>query len=182
MEEIWKPIKNYEGLYEISNFGKIRSLDRTVPIRNSTKFIKGSLRKPQKKDNGYLFVILYKDSKSKNHYIHRLVAKNFIDNPSLKETVNHIDGNKENNNINNLEWSTRSENSIHGFKNGLCKSCEKHYKSKLTNSDVLEIKNILKNTNLTQNEIANIYGVTQSTISAIKLNKKWKNLNGFSQY
>ena len=94
IQEIWKPIKNYEGLYEVSNFGSIRSLDRTVKaaIRNNN-FIKRKGRNitPKYTQQGYQFVLLYKDGVSKSMFIHRIVAIEFLDNTDLKLAVNHKD-------------------------------------------------------------------------------------------
>lgn len=108
-KEIWKDIKGFEGIYQISNTGFVKSL-RTNNIR-----ISGN------NGNGYRYVPLSKHGKVKNHYIHRLVALAFIPNPLKKYTVNHSDGNKNNNHVDNLEWATQSENSQHGFDNGLIK-------------------------------------------------------------
>lgn len=104
MKEIFKDIKGYEGLYQISNFGNVKSLKRNIIL------------KPSSNRKGYLHIILYKNHKSKNSIIHRLVAQAFIPNPENKPQVNHIDGNKRNNNVNNLEWVTNSENQKHAFK------------------------------------------------------------------
>ena len=111
MEEIWKDIKNYEGYYQISNYGNVRSLDR---IDELGRLIKGREKVKQKqhynKDNCYLNIILYKNGQKQRFYIHRLVAEAFIPNPENKPQVNHNDRNKKNNKIDNLEWVTISEN------------------------------------------------------------------------
>lgn len=115
MEEIWKDIKGYEGLYQISNFGRVRSLERKVKGRKyRRKFLS-----IQKNKNGYQKVGLYNSPNHKSISIHRLVALNFIPNPHNKKCVNHKDGNKENNKVNNLEWVTHSENMKHAFTKGL---------------------------------------------------------------
>lgn len=112
MQEIWRDIKNYEGLYQISSLGNVKSL------RNN-KILKPGIR------NEYYIVSLCKGGKQKSKTIHRLVAKTFIPNPKNKEQVNHIDGNKLNNRIENLEWCTNQENIIHSWKNGLSKVTQK---------------------------------------------------------
>lgn len=104
-KEIWKDIKGYEGFYQVSNMGRIRSID-------------GVTRKPVKYGL-YLTIQLSKNGTEKLFYIHRLVALTFISNPLNKKEVNHIDGNKLNNMVKNLEWVTRRENAIHSIKNGL---------------------------------------------------------------
>lgn len=102
--EIWKPIKGYEGLYEISNYGRVKSLARTwVTGHNSIVRSKDESILAPKKDRGYLRVGLLKNGKRKLFSIHRLVAEHFIPNPLNKPEVNHRDGNKENNHFSNLE-------------------------------------------------------------------------------
>ena len=111
-QEIWKDIKGYEGLYKISNLGRIKSLPRNGTIKNE-RIIKYSLDK-----YGYPQVILH-NKKYKCFRVHRLVAKTFIPNPENKLTVNHIDGNKLNNCVDNLEWNTVEENNNHALRMGL---------------------------------------------------------------
>lgn len=108
MMEIWKPIKGYEGFYEVSNKGNVRSIRKNT-ILSQTVGVK----------NGYCYVGFCKDGQNKKMLVHRLVAIAFIDNPEGKRTVNHIDGNKKNNAVENLEWATYSENHKHAFANGL---------------------------------------------------------------
>lgn len=102
-EEIWKDIEGYEGLYQVSNLGRFKSVFRYFKILKCTKY-----------KDGYVRVDLYKNGKVKRYLAHRLVAQTFIPNPQNKPQVNHIDENKENNCIENLEWCTRSENMNHG--------------------------------------------------------------------
>lgn len=112
MQEIWKDIKGYEGLYQVSNLGNVRSLC----FKNSNKI---KLLKTSPTNCGYYKVQLYKNGIPKMHYVHRLVAKSFIENPLLKPEVNHLDGNKSNNKVNNLEWATDKENQDHATDTGL---------------------------------------------------------------
>lgn len=117
--EVWKPVKGYEGFYEVSNFGNVRSLDRYVEQKQHSgtmfkRLYKGKLLKPRKTNSGYFLVTL----KSKQVLVHRLVATAFIPNPDNKPCVNHIDSCRTNNHANNLEWVTQSENVQHGIKNG----------------------------------------------------------------
>ena len=115
MKEIWKDIKNYEGMYQISNFGNVKTLSRIIYGKNGkiTNKISEKILKPIKSKNNYLQVILYKNNKKKNFYIHKLVAIYFIDNPENKKEVNHIDRNTNNNHVSNLEWVTSKENMKH---------------------------------------------------------------------
>lgn len=115
MKEFWKEIKGYEGLYEVSSLGRVRSMDRWVAHRdNSKKFIKGKIRKPSSSKNDYLFVMLYKGNQHKFHLIHRLVAEAFLDNPNHLTEVNHKDENKTNNCVYNLEYCTHKYNANYG--------------------------------------------------------------------
>ena len=120
MKEIWKDIKGYESFYQVSNLGNVRSLDRYVKNGTSNRNIKrGRVLKPCINHKGYLQVHLVANGNSKLVVIHRLVAKAFIPNPQNKAQVNHIDGNKKNNNVRNLEWCTNQENVIHAINTGL---------------------------------------------------------------
>jgi hypothetical protein len=120
--EIWKPIKGYKH-YLVSNRGRIKSLDRKVAsgIKNNNQTIKyGRTLKPALKKNGYLTIMLYQEpGKRKTLTIHRLVCQTFIENPDNKPMVNHINGNKTDNRVKNLEWCTLSENMQHAIKNNL---------------------------------------------------------------
>lgn len=120
--EVWKDIKDYER-YQISNYGRIRrkATMRNVGIKNVSKvFREEKILKPLKLTKGYLGIVLYSDNvKAKTFKIHRLVALSFIPNPNNLPQVNHIDGNKENNCVTNLEWITNTENQRHAIKNGL---------------------------------------------------------------
>lgn len=104
----------------MNELGQVRSKDRMiVTIDGKSYFRKGKLLKPKKHKDGYLFVTLTKEKSKKNFYVHRLVAEAFIPNPENKPQVNHINGNKTDNTISNLEWVTNAENSRHAYNNGL---------------------------------------------------------------
>ena len=118
MEEIWKDKKNYEGLYQVSNLGRAKSLDRYIKGKgHSLQLKKGRILKPMKDNNGYLKVRLCNGEKSKTFNLHRLVAEAFIDNPDNLPYVNHKDENKTNNVVTNLEWCDRSYNNNYGTRN-----------------------------------------------------------------
>lgn len=113
MSEIWKDIKGYEGLYQASNLGRIKSL------RNYHQT--GRILKTFKRPNGYLIVTLCNRGKQTTKSVHRLVAETFIEKESNKDQVNHKNGNKEDNRVDNLEWCTCKENINHAWENGLSK-------------------------------------------------------------
>jgi hypothetical protein len=120
-KEIWKEIEGYEGYYQISNFGRVRSVDRLIPFKGRPRkhkgcVIKGSL---SGRNRDYVTVILKKRGECKNFNVHRLVAIHFIPNPDNKPTVNHKNGNKQDNSVSNLEWATYKENINHAQKMGL---------------------------------------------------------------
>lgn len=121
----WKPIKDYEGIYEVSNDGKVRSLNKEVNVSNqygakAKRIIKGKMLK--KVFNGMYYVVgLSNKNKIKQCLVHRLVAEAFIDNPNRYNCVNHIDGNKLNNNVVNLEWCTKEYNTKVAWEDGLVK-------------------------------------------------------------
>lgn len=122
MKEIWKNVVGYEGLYKVSNLGNVLSIPR-----QGTHSKKEYLLTKTKTKKGYLNVTLLKKCKPFYTGVHRLVAQAFIPNPQDKPQVNHIDGNKENNCVNNLEWVTNEENMQHSWKTGL-RSINKSYK------------------------------------------------------
>lgn len=103
--EKWKAVEGYEGLYEISDNGNVRNV-----VTNKVLSQRGN-------GNGYIRIELWKDGKGCKFYVHRLVANAFIDNPNGKPEVNHIDGNRGNNKVDNLEWVTSSENTRHAIRN-----------------------------------------------------------------
>jgi hypothetical protein len=146
--------------YLVSNFGNIKSKRYDKPL-------KGFLN-----NCGYKRVQI---SNSKNkHFVHRLVAEVFLEKIIGKDFVNHKDGNKTNNKVENLEWVTRSENDLHAFANDLRKSKkgENHHNSKLKKNEVVEIKKYLSN-GFNCTYISKIYNVSRKTINDIKLKKTW---------
>lgn len=110
-DEVWKPVKNFEGLYEVSNLGRVKGLNRIKPDGHRQK---GMIRKSHLTPDGYAIVRLSKDGKSYTRKVHRMVATAFLDNPDNLKEVNHIDEDKTNNNVNNLEWCNRYYNVHYG--------------------------------------------------------------------
>ena len=117
--EEWRDIPGYEGLYQASSFGEIRSVDREQKViwkgKTITKQVKGKHLKQRDHNSGYLVVWLSKFGKVKPFTVHRIIAKVFLNNGNSADEVNHLDGNKKNNRVENLEWCSRSENINHMY-------------------------------------------------------------------
>jgi len=162
--ENWKDIKGYEGLYQISDLGRVKSLRRNAILRAG------------KSNTGYRIVALCKRGKAITKSVHRLVAEYFVDNPYNKPQVNHIDGDKVNNIYANIEWVTASENHIHAISIGLIKfdymRGEKNHKTSLSESDVIKIKKGLKD-KVSGVVLGKRYNVTRATIADINVGKTW---------
>lgn len=117
----WKPVKGYEGLYEVSENGEIRSVDRYIKtniLHVKTRLIKGKMLVQNLKNSGYKTVDLCKSGKVRTTSVHRIVAEAFLPNPNGLRFVNHKDSNRANNAVYNLEWVTSSENRMHGIEYG----------------------------------------------------------------
>lgn len=127
--EIWKDVVGYEGVYQVSNEGNIRSVDRYVICKNSTRFYKGKQLSSCKDDKGYYRVLLAVAGKHKSCQIHRLVAEAFLPNPERLKEVNHKDENPSNNHVDNLEWCTKVYNLAYGT--GRTRSIQSHRKTVL---------------------------------------------------
>ena len=114
MDELWKDIPNYEGYYEVSSLGNFRAKDRYIDSRwGGKRLYHGKPLLTELMEDGYSRIVLMKDGKKKRYMTHRLVALAFIPNPNNLPQVNHLDGNRHNNVVSNLEWCTQSENEIH---------------------------------------------------------------------
>ena len=156
MEE-WRDIKGYEGAYQVSSYGRIRSRFKIL--------------KKQKHKQGYELVGLSKNGITKRYLVHRLVAEAFIKNVDNKPEVNHIDGNKLNNDLSNLEWVTRSENTKKAYDN---KQLVALGKPKLTPELVKEIRE--NKENLNREQLARKYNVSCGCIQHIRRGRTWKNI------
>lgn len=133
--EIWKDVQGYENLYQVSNYGRIKSL---AHINNLGRLRPECILGVRLSDRGYHTAVLYNNGKPKSFRVHQIVAKAFIPNPENKPHVNHLDGVKSNNCVENLEWVTISENMKHAFKIGLNKiSCERDSKGRFISKKTL---------------------------------------------
>lgn len=172
--EVWKDIKNYEGIYQVSNKGQVRSLNRKEKCNLNDKFFirKGKILNQTPNTNGYLRVFLSKNNKVITRYVHRLVAQTFLKQTSDKNHVNHLNGIKEDNSVSNLEWCTQLENNKHGFSTGLLKHGAQSNLSVLNKKEVFEIIDLSKEGHKIKN-IAKKYGVHPCTITRILRGKSW---------
>lgn len=159
--EVWRNVAGFESYYEVSDAGNVRRKG------------KGGIMKPGTHRDGYKTVVLSISCKSYPRKVHRLVATAFIENPKKKEQVNHINGIKSDNRLVNLEWATRSENTIHAYKTGLIK----HAKiSKLSESAARDIKlNCVKGV-LSRRHFAEKYNTSIANVGYIVTGARWKHL------
>jgi len=180
--EIWKDIEGFEGLYQVSNFGRVKSLPRIIKFRNSTKSESGKILKIGYSTKGYCQVYLSKDGIKKTLPVHRLVAIAFIPNPENKPQANHKTGDKSINYEWELEWNDNSENQIHAFKHGLNKITQKHKaaaiknglrKRRLSPEDIFEIKQ-MRLAGSTYREISEKFKISGKFAELIIKNKKYK--------
>lgn len=180
-EEVWKDIEEYEGIYKISNFGKVRSLDRIVSFPDGRKRKFKGINLKINISTQYPSIYLCDNTKIKKEWsfdLHRILAQTFIPNPENKPEVNHKDGDKDNFNLDNLEWNTKSENRQHGYDIGLSSAIkgEEHYTAKLNEVQVLEIRKLYSQGGYSYKKLADIYNVDFSNIYAIIKRKSWKHI------
>lgn len=161
LNEKWKNIKNYEGYYEISNYGRVRRI-KYDDNGNKTQYKLPNYIKPKIDKDGYLRYTLCLKQKNKQFYAHRLVALHFIDNPNKLPVVNHKDGNKENNYYGNLEFCTQKYNNLHALKNGLRVMKNNKLSKKVEQYD---LNNNLINTFKSANDAKRLTGFSQGHIS-----------------
>lgn len=177
LKEIWKPVINFESIYEVSSHGRVRSLDRQVNRRHdgsSKCSIKGKLLTPRITIWGYLRVTLTsaEHNFSKTIAVHRLVAMAFVLNSNNYPWINHIDNDKTNNRATNLEWCTPKQNTAHSTKQGRRATGAKHGMAKITDDEVKEIRFLRKN-GYTLQSIANKFNFGKSNVHRIVTNKLW---------
>lgn len=176
MQEIWKDVQGYEGQYQVSNLGRVKSIKRKLTNGRSVseKILNSSSKK--KTQDGYLMVALA----GRTFRVNRLVAAAFIPNPDNKPVVNHIDGNKENNKADNLEWATISENMLHAYRCGLKTAMigEENPNAKLTRNQVKAIRSeyVPYSQQYGSNALAKKYNVSNVTITNIVNHKTYKNV------
>ena len=179
MKEQWKEIKGNREIYEVSSLGNVRTKDREGARGHH---VKGHILTQRDNSNGYLRCDINITGKTKSHLVHRLVAEKFIPNPDNKPFVNHIDGNKHNNSVNNLEWCTRNENERHAWKTGLkhdiATKGELHGMHKLSKNDVEYIRkhHVRNGGNIKTGELARNFNVNPQTITDIVSERIWRSV------
>lgn len=173
MGEVWRPVTGYEGIYEVSNLGRVKSLKRRDCI-NSLR--QARILRQNNDSDGYLMVNLCKDRGGVMAKVHRIVAAAFVVNVGKLPAVNHTDGNKKNNCVQNLEWCTNHQNILHAIETGLRNHRgEDNPASKLTNAEVLDIYN----SPLKLRHICAAYpNVTSLAISRIRNGYSWSSVTG----
>ena len=163
--EVWKDVDGFEGHYQVSSFGRVKSLARYRPsARGGFAFIKERIMKLKTTKYGYKTVHLRRDDISIHPSVHRLVASAFISNPESKPTVNHIDANKENNNASNLEWSSHSEQMNHAVKNELL---EVRGSPKYSKEFKKQIYDYYVDNNISIQKLSVLFGVSNRTAGRI---------------
>ncbi len=175
MEEIWKDIDGLNGWYQISTFGRLRSVDRVMIDRDgySSRY-KGQIRRNAINANKYVVNSI----RDKTYFIHVQVAKAFIPNPENKPEVNHLDGDKSNCHVSNLAWATRLENIAHAFKTGLIVPAVGENQSNTVLTDEV-VKYIMTQKDKGTRELARELKMkSHTTISAVRLGKTWNHITG----
>ena len=173
-KEKWNPVPDYEGLYSVSDRGRVRSHDRRVWDSNGWwRQIHGRVLSPGRLYNGYLLCVFSVDSVRKNYRVHHLVLEAFVGPRPAGMEARHLDGNPQNNQLKNLQWGTKKQNGADKILHGNSCRGEKHNKARLTENNVHEIRRHLNVGRWSQQKIATVFGVARPTISHINRGATW---------
>lgn len=172
MKETWRDVPGYEGLYQVSDKGNVKSLSREMWNGKGYYLREEKIIKQSEDKHGRMVLGLYKNKNRKNYFVHSLVALAFIGERPKDYVVAHCDGNNKNNDLSNLRYDTVRENSIDVFRHG-----QRIVTGKLSNEEVLEIRKLYKTGDYTQVDIAKMYNVRHSTISKIVRRETFNWLN-----
>jgi hypothetical protein len=178
-KEYWKDVVGFEGLYKISNYGKVKALEKQrISGRGGLYTYPQRILKPSTTNRGYLLVTLQYYSTPYYKLVHRLVAEAFIPNPKKLPEVNHLKGKKKDNRSWMLEWTTRSQNAKHAVRTGLMCGAKGELSgtAKLTDKKVKRIRYLYKHSPLTQKEIAKLFDVSIQHVSDLINNKRWNHI------
>lgn len=168
-QEKWKPIDGYDGAYEVSSFGNVRSYQNFgYELKKEPKILRQTIN-----SYGYPSVMLCKKGKRRYRAVHRLVAETFIKPENLSLQVDHINGVKTDNRVSNLEWVTPRENTLRSVRLGLKPRGEKHGNSKLKQKEVEIIRDLYQTGKHSQRKLGAFFGVSHWTIGRIVNNKMW---------
>lgn len=177
MEEVWKDIPEYEGLYEVSNMGRVRSLGRYLNVKNGYKaFRKGKMMTPVLNNAGRECLVLYKNKKPQLKQVPHLVLEAFEGPRPTGMECSHKDGNKLNNIHNNLKWDTHLNNIRDKRKHNTQLEGESVKMSKLKEKDVILIRWMLKVKHISHKKISELFNVSRPTITRINTNKIWRHI------
>ena len=177
--ELWRDIRGYEGLYQVSSHGNVKSIDRIIRDKNGrVKISKGRLLAFTVEKDGYFQLHLSKGNVSKLFKVHKLVAEAFIQPIKGKNLVNHKNGLKQINHVKNLEWVNNKENTQHAHKLGLINYLvgEDHPKAILTNRKVLRIRELHSTGNYTQVSLAKLFNVSVSAVAGVLNGRNWNHI------
>lgn len=169
-DEEWRDVIGHEGFYQISNYGHVKNITPLKEPERHHRSIKGNILRIDIR-NGYPSVTLSKNNRHYHKTIHRLICESFIPNLKNKNYVNHKDGNKQNNNLTNLEWCTNYENMVHSYKIGTSdRKGEKHNNSKLT---ITKAKYIRQNPTIPLSKLSKELNVSMSAIQSVRKLRTW---------
>lgn len=179
-KEEWRPVQGFEGIYEVSNRGGFRTLEHHVTFpwngREFTKLVRARIHKQHLTDRGYVKLTLKHKGIQTHEFVHRMVARAFIPNPHNLPVVNHLNSNRADNRVENLEWCTLFDNIQHGIKYGQGHHYgELHGRSILTDEGVLSIRSRLAQGHSVRS-LAEEYRVSDTTIYKVKLGQSWTHL------
>lgn len=188
-KEKWLPVVGFEGFYEVSNFGKVRSVDRFTKKKTDgigrimpARQIKGRVIDQRPHKFGYLIVTLSVDGKHYTRTVHKLVAEAFIGKRNKGDVIRHLDGDPKNNHISNLSYGSQKQNMQDAIKHGTVERGEKRYNAKLSNEDITRMKMDISN-GMKSVEVSKKYGVSEIYVCKVINNTRWKNIgNDISAY
>jgi len=175
MSEVWKPVPGFEDCYSVSTLGRVRSEARIVNKVTGPAKLKEKIRKPVLGSDGYYRIMLRRDNKNYGFLLHRLILLTFKGPHPRKWEGCHLDGNSQNNLLDNLCWAQHSENEKHKIKKGTSNRGSNHYLAKLTERDVYEIKSLLSK-KFSQQQVANKFNVDRRLVNQIATGKTWKHV------
>lgn len=174
--EEWKPVIGYEGLYEVSNYGRVRSLDRVARNGRGSRVYTGKLLKPQPLRSGYLTVNLSSDGSVTRHLVHRIVCISFHGKPTGRTLeVGHFNGDQKDNRAENLRWCSHLENMSDRDRHGRTLRGESHPQSKLSEGDVLDLRR-RAHSGETVSQMAREYGVSRAAMHSAVTGQTWAHL------